>query len=359
MFDKNLIMNFSANNADGYEKFVEYYDAYKANSATVGTVSFSEADKKMKKFFSDEIARISGKKIEDFAGNEMQYCNFTDVREAAFAIVSVMTDLIIPNTIMKDFGYIAEVKNVAWGDTLRVNLRPRDLLVVSKGGRAKRSFDITRQYDGIKTIVPDMKVVTVGVALYDILTGKYTLAEFVAKAVKSIETAMRYDIWDAFTTALGTLPSTGDSQLQVTGYTQDTTIQLCQKIGAWNGSPAVIMGTKLACSKILPASTNYRFFLGDEYVRLGHVRDFFGTEVIELEQIADYTTEFKVKLPDDKLFVVSPAAQKILQVAVEGNTISNMMNAEQTANMMATGTLMKSWGVGVATSAIAGVVTLQ
>ena len=358
MIDRQLIMNFSADSADGYEKFVPYYEAFKSGSATVGSVNFSEANDKMLSFFKNEIAKRSNVSLDAYGNDVMQYCNLTAVREAAFSVVSVLTDLIIPNALIKEFGYIANIKNVAWGDSLKVELRPRDLFIASKVGRGKRLPSIERQYNGIKTVVPELRAIAVGVSLYDILTGKYTIAEFVAKATTSIETAMRYDVWDTFVTTLGTLSDSGDSALKITGYTQDTAIALAQKVGAWNNSPAVFMGTKLACSKILPASTNYRFNLGDEYVSLGHVRDFFGFQVIELEQVADYTTEFKVKLPDDKLFIVSPSAQKILHVAVEGNTLSTPTNPTDNANLIATGSIMKSWGVAGATSALAGMITL-
>lgn len=359
MIDRQLIMNFSADNAEGYEKFVPYYEAFKAGASTVGTVSFSEADSKMLDFLKGEIAKRAKVTIEDYGGNVMQYSQLTSVREAAFSVVSVLTDLIIPNALIKEFGYIAQIDNIAWGDSLKVELRPRDLFIASKFGRGKRLPEIVRQYKGIKTVVPELRAIAVGVSLYDILTGKYTLAEFVSKATASVETAMRYDIWDNFVTAMGTLASSGDAKLQYTGYTQDDMVALTQIVGAWNNSPAIVMGTKIACSKVLPASTNYRFNLGDEYVKLGHVRDFFGTQVIELEQVADYGTEFKVKLPDNKLFVLSPAAQKIVHVAVEGNTLSNITNPMDAANLIATGSIMKSWGVAAATSAIAGVITLS
>jgi len=352
-------MNFSADNAEGYEKFIPYYEAYKSGAATVGTVSFSEANNKMLDFLKGEVAKRSKVTVEDYGGDVMQYCQITSVREAAFSVVSVLTDLIVPNALMKNLGYIAEMKNVAWGDSLKVELRPRDLFIASKFGRGKRLPEIVRQYNGIKTVVPELRAIAVGMSFYDILIGRYSLAEFIAKAVSSIETSMRYDVWDNFVTAMATLDSSGDAKLRYTGYTMDDAITLAQTVGAWNSSPAVFMGTKIACSKILPLSTNYRFDLGSEYATLGHVRDFAGTSVIELEQIADYGTEFSLKLPDNKIYVISPSAQKIMHIAIEGNTLSNITNPTEAANLIATGSIMKSWGVAVATSAIAGEITLS
>lgn len=359
----NSILTFTAGSEDrkqAYADFVEYFNVYKAGKTTSSDgVSFNTMNEKMLEFFTDEVERMSGRKVADY--NDMAvFCNFSDVKESAFAVVGMITDLIIPDALMKDLGYICEIKSGAWGDSLKVTLKPRDLFVVSKGGRARRTYDIERQYSGEKTVLAEQHGITVGCSLYDVLTGKASLAEFVSKAVLSIETQMRYDIYDAFAALMANLPSIGNQSLIVSGYTQDDAIALAQKVQAWNGgSTAIFLGTKLALSKILPASNNYRFMLGDEYVKLGHLRDFFGFNCVELEQIADYTTEFAVKLPDDKIFVVSPGVDKMVKVFIEGSTLANTGNQYANANLQQDATLYKSYGIGAFSSAIAGLIELS
>lgn len=355
------VMNFSAGrDTKLYEVFKDYYEAFLNGKTSVGKVSFAEADKDVLEAFKNELAEVSGMKLESFAAPEI-YCGMTQVKEVAFAIVGMLTDMVLPDALIKDIGYLADIKTVGYGDSLKIDLQPRDIFVASKGGRAKRSFDIQRQYKGTKTIIPENRVISVGISLYDVLTGKYTLAEFVMKAVKSLEYSMRYDIYDSFAAALEGLSTTsGAGQLKISGYTQDAAIELAQKVQAWNGGkPAIFLGTKLALSKILPASTNYRFNLGDEYVSLGHIRDFFGFNCVELEQIADYTTEFGVKLPNDRIFVISPSADKIVKVATEGSTLTNVVGQYGNADLRQEADMMKSWGVAVATSAIAGEIVLS
>ena len=355
------VMNFSAGrDTKLYEVFKDYYEAFLNGKTSVGKVSFAEADKDVLEAFKNELAEVSGMKLESFAAPEI-YCGMTQVKEVAFAIVGMLTDMVLPDALIKDIGYLADIKTVGYGDSLKIDLQPRDIFVASKGGRAKRSFDIQRQYKGTKTIIPENRVISVGISLYDVLTGKYTLAEFVMKAVKSLEYSMRYDIYDAFAAALeGLSTASGAGQLKISGYTQDAAIELAQKVQAWNGGkPAIFLGTKLALSKILPASTNYRFNLGDEYVSLGHIRDFFGFNCVELEQIADYTTEFGVKLPNDRIFVISPSADKIVKVATERSTLTNVVGQYGNADLRQEADMMKSWGVAVATSAIAGEIVLS
>lgn len=359
----NSILSFTASDAErqnAYKKFVEYYSLYKDNkTANEAGVTFTEMNDKMLTFFTDEVERMSGRKMSDY--NDLAtYCNFSDVKESAFAVVSMLTDLIIPDALIKDLGAIAEITNGAWGDSLKVNMEPRDLFVVAQGGRGKRTFDIKRQFKGEKTLLPESHGITVGISLYDVLRGAYSLAQFVSKAVISIETMMKYDIYDAFAAAMNALPSTaGNGQLKITGFTQDTAIALAQKVEAWNGGKkAIFLGTKLALSKILPASTNTRILLGDEYVKVGYLRDFMGFSTVELDQVADYRSEFAVKLADDRIYVLSPGTDKIVKVFIEGSTLSNVDGNYANANLQQTATLYKSYGVGAFTTAIAGVITL-
>ena len=176
----NSVLAFTANDTerkDAYSKFVEYYESYmNGKKSSPNGTTFEEMNSKMLQFYKDEVERMSGRKISDYA-DLAQFCNFSDVRESAFAIIGMITDLIIPDALWKDFGAIAEIKNGAWGDTLKVDIEPRDLLIVAKGGRARRDFDITRQYKGEKTIVPEVHAISVGISLYDVLRGAYTLAE--------------------------------------------------------------------------------------------------------------------------------------------------------------------------------------
>lgn len=359
----NNILAFTANSADrqeGYKNFVEYYSLYKeGKTSNSAGVTLSEMSDTMLNFFKDEVERLSGKRQSD-VNDLAQYCNFTAVKEAAFAVVGMLTDLIIPDALIKDIGVLAEIKSGAWGDSLKVDLKPRDLFVVSKGGRNRRTYDVTRQFKGEKTIVPEFRGVSVGISLYDVLTGKYSLAEFVSKAVLSLEVNMKYDIYDAFAKAMSELSNTtGAGQLRISGWEQDSAIALAQKVQAWNqGAKPVFLGTKLALSKILPASTNARILLGDEYVRVGYMRDFMGISTVELEQVADYQTEFAVKLDDKKVYVICPGTDKMVKVFIEGGTLANVDGNFTNANLTQSATLYKSYGVGAVSSALAGVIEL-
>lgn len=359
----NSILTFAQGDEDrvnAYTRFSEYYNFFKSGkSVNESGATLSSVNETYLQFYKDEVERMSGRK-NDGTVDLMTYCNFTDVKESAFAIMNILSDLVIPNSLSESFGEIAQVVNGAWGDSLKIDMQPRDLFIVAKGGRARRTFDIQRQYKGEKTLLPEVRAITVGVSLYDVLRGKVSLAEFVGKAVLAIETQMKYDIYDTFAATMNALSNTaGDGQLRISGFTQDTAIALAQKVQAWNGGkPAIFLGTKLALSKILPASTNTRILLNDEYVKTGYLRDFFGVPAIELEQIADISKEFAVKIDDKKIYVLSPSAEKVVKVFIEGSTQSQTDGSYANANLQQTATLYKSYGVGAFTSALVGEIEL-
>ena len=84
-----------------------------------------------------------------------------------------------------------------------------------------------------------------------------------------------------------------------------------------------------------------------------------GISTVELEQVADYTAEFAVKLDDDKIYVVCPGTDKMVKVFIEGSTLSNVDAPYANANLQQTATLYKSYGVGAVSSALAGVIELS
>lgn len=361
----NNVIDFTANDAErraGYESFVEYYETYKAGKTSNDAgVSFAEMNKTMLKLFTDEIERLSNTKMSEYA-DPVQYFSFPMVSQAAFTVVGMLTDLIIPDALVKNLGMIAEIRNGGWGESLKIELQPRDLFVVSKNGRNRRKADITRYFRGETTIVPEQRSITVGISLYDVLTGKYSLAEMVSRAAQSLEVAVARDIYFTFAQAMEALPTAGTSALRVNGWSTDGFVKLVQKIEAWNnGAKAIAIGTKLALSKVLPESTNARILVGNDQalVTVGYLREYFGTTLMEMNQIADYTTEFAVLFPDDRIYIICPGIDKPVKVFFEGSTTANTEDGYSHANLLQTGTLYKSWGVGVATSALAGMIILS
>jgi hypothetical protein len=253
----------------------------------------------------------------------------------------------------------SEVRTIGWGDSAAFDVKPRDIFVISKAGRSKRTSELRKQFMGQVTILPEPRQLSVFVLLMKILAGKESLAELVSKMVRSFETELSYDIYSAFKGAMDAVDNTASTGLRTAGYSQSEFLRLSQIVGAWNGGTRpMAFGTQAALANILPSNANYRYELDSPYVRLGYIQNFLGTDIMAIPQVADWTDPFGLKLDDDRIWIVSPSSDKIVKVVLEGSTLAHTDDTWQNANLLQTSTMYKSWGTGIATNAVAAVITL-
>lgn len=362
-------MCFASNFADVRDAFKDYMWQYM--SETEGrkgfdsydhSKSFAEKEKKMNALMLKEISALSGVDFADdkFVSKEM-YAGHPNVRWASFAVVNSLIDMVLPEVLIKTIGLYTETRNIGYGDSAAFNVEPNELFYVSKVGMGQRTVDFQRQWQGQTTVIPENRAITVYVSLYRVLCGLDSLAKFVSKAILSVEANITKEVYTAFATAMEGLPTTPvDGNLKVAGYSQASAVKLAQTVSAWNqGAKAVFVGTQLALQNILPDNANYRYFLDDDYARLGYVRTAFGYDTLVLPQLADWENPYKTLLRDDRIYVLSPSSQKLVKLVYEGGSRSNTMDAYDAANLLEQTTIYKSYGIAIATNSIAGVITLD
>lgn len=370
----NKILNFAGgeSNAAPYKAFQDYWNHYrsltdKGNSQKYdfqrtrkdgSTITFDEKEAQMNQALRREILRHAN--ITNFEAFPLeQWVTNPMLSWATFAVVNQLVDMVLPDTIIDSIGLYTDVRQIDWGDSAAFEIKPRDLFVVSKAGRGMRQAEVHKQFNGQVTLVPQMRELTVQVSLYKVLAGKESLGDFVAKVIRSLETEMARDAYTTFNTAMTNLAASGDDKLKYAGYSQSDLVSLAQKVSAWNGgNKAVIVGTPVALLSVLPADANYRYTLESDYVRLGYINTMATYDVLAIPQLADYTSPFKMMLDDTRLYVLSPSAGKIVKMVIEGSTMSNVDAPFANANLNQNATMWKSWASGVATSSIAGLMTL-
>lgn len=368
------VLAFANGKTDLYEAFYDYFKHWKAVNVkgkekteykkytTVNgkevELTFDLKEKAVNKLLRDEIFRKAGiSNVSDFPLST--WASHPTLNWASFAIVSALVDMILPETMIESIGMYTDVKNIGWGDSASFDVKPRDLFVVSKSGRGKRLAEMQRQYSGQVTILPEARQITVSVSLYRVLAGQDSLADFVMKAVRSIESQMTVDVYNAFATAMGAIDNTALTGLRVAGYTQAEFSRLSQTVRAWNGGARpVAIGTQLALQNILPADANYRYDLQSEYVKMGYIRNFQQTDIMELPQVADWSTPFGLKLANNRVWIVSPSTDKIVKLVLEGSMLSYTDTPYQNANLLQNATLIKSYGVGIATASVGATIEL-
>lgn len=371
----NQVLSFAGEqNLTPYKMFVDYWNHYRAMNGAknveyqknvitpegaVIELSFSEKEEKLNAALKREIMRVAG--VTNFEQFPIEtWANHPTLRWATFAVISAVIDMVLPDSIIDSIGLYSEVRTIGWGDSAAFDVSPRDLFIVSKAGRSKRTTELHKQFKGQITVVPEPREMTVFVSLMKVLAGKESLAEFVSKMVRSFESALAVDVYNAFYTAMDAIDATATTGLLVAGYTQSEFVRLSQTVAAWNGgSKPVAIGTQRALASILPANANYRYDFQSDYVRVGYLRDFQGTDIVVLPQIADWQTPFGLKLSDTRIWLVSPSSQKIVKVVLEGNVLSYTSDIYANANLVQTSTMIKSWGTAIATNAVAATIQLS
>ena len=277
----------------------------------------------------------------------------------AFAVVNSLIDMIVPEVLDKSIGIYTEQRVGAYGDSFSFTVEPNDLFYVSKVGHDQRTTEFQKQFVGQTTIIPENRALTVSVNFYKVLCGKESLAKFVMKAILSLEAQITKEVYIAFDTAMNEIPTSPTDALHLTGWNADSAVRIAQTVSAFNnGADPIFIGTKLALNKAIPSDTHYQYDFDSEFVRVGFLRNFMGYDALEMKQVADWKKK-KLVLNDKRIYVVSPAYGKIVKLCYEGGSRTINRDFEDAADMEASTTIFKSYGIGIATNAIAGVIDLQ
>ena len=344
--------------SEAMKAYASNYNLQRKGLKAFADHSEEEQKKLINKAFAIEVAKQSGMELPDLNNKTevRRYAMNPMVRFFANQIQDVMIDMILPETLMTgSLKYFADMKFADLGDTIKFDIKSNSLFTVSKAGNRQRTTNQQKTFRTTVTMAGVNHEITVGTTLFEILTGQAYLAEEVMKVARSIETAMLFDAYDAFTTEMNGL--TG--KLAVANYSEESLITLLETITAYNqGRKAVVIGTPLALKAVLPTNTNYRYLLDDEYVKLGHLQTFNGYDVLPMEQVANpyNATAYSLKLDDTKLYVVSPASDKIVKIGVFGGTFSHQDNSYDNANKSIESTTEKAWEVAIVTNSVAGIV---
>jgi hypothetical protein len=342
-----------------YKKFRDYYNhyrsvQYKANVDYDNSISFEEKTEKMHSLILETVNKISGVK-EGFAESILQ--TNPNYRWATFATINSLIDSVLAETIVSDFDQFAEVKYGGWGDTFTFDTDTSDLFIISKMSNGKRRGFGQRQYKSQTSLIPENRVITVEEDWYRILCGKRNLAEYTLKVILAFEEQMSLDIYNAINDTYSTL----GANFKAAAYTQSGFVQLAERISACNaGANTIVFGTKTALSNVLPTNDYLKMGLGQEYKTVGYLRDFMNVDLMPLKQKVEWQSgSYDFVLDNTRLYFISTNVQKLVKVAIEGNTLTFSDTASNTANLVESQTLQKRWAVGVVTNAKYGIMDMS
>ena len=345
------------------ERFRDYYfhfmsEVAKKNLGTFdSSVSLQAKEDRINKDFMTEVQRFANFQIPENL-EPAHIVTHPTIGWAAFAIVDMLIQAVLPETIVNSIGTYTDIRNIGWGDSAQFEIKPRALMTISTAGHGQRTTFRQKEFSSNKTLLPVNHDITVYASLYKVLAGKETLADYVRKAILSMDTEMTRDAYSAFHAGLN--GADYPSALVKTGYTQDTLLNLCQVVTAYNqGDKAVIVGTT-ALSKVLPDNAaGYRIVTNSEAIGIQLIRNFFEYDVLMLPQVATANyQDYGLLLDDKEIYVISPSTDKLVKGVVEGVTLNNSNNYYDNANLTSNSTINKSWAFEFVSNATAGLLKL-
>ena len=344
----NEVVQFAQTNGGNTDFYVAFQDYYFNRDK----MDSEKHDKLQNAFFAEIIAK-SGVSRDGLTTEA--WVSHPSVQWAAFAVVDATVNAILPQVLTPAFGLFTDFRFVSLGDVVKFKIKPNQFFTVSKGGTGERT--IHRQKDFAQDIIvaPVEHIVTVYTDMYRVLAGKEDIADFVARVVLAIEQAMYGDALNALMTGLNNLPT---GTYNISGaFDMKTLVKMAETVQVYNaGVRPVIAGSATALMRVLPDSTlGYRGNYDANGGSIELIKNVYGYDVIKMNNAA--AQGGGLVLPDNKIFVVSPAQDKLVK-GVVSNALTNSNQFYDNADLTSDYTTRKMWEFVYASAAKAGVYTV-
>lgn len=341
----NEVVQFAQTNGGNTDFYVAFQDYYFNRDK----MDSEKHDKLQNAFFAEIIAK-SGVSRDGLTTEA--WVSHPSVQWASFAVVDATVNAILPQVLTPAFGLFTDFRFVSLGDVVKFKIMPNQFFTVSKGGTGERT--IHRQKDFAQDIIvaPVEHIVTVYTDMYRVLAGKEDIADFVARVVLAIEQAMYSDALNVLMTGLNNLPT---GTYKISGaFDMKTLVKMAETVQVYNaGVRPVIAGSATALMNVLPDSTlGYRGNYDANGGSIELIKNVYGYDVIKMNNAA--AQGGGLVLPDNKIFVVSPAQDKLVK-AVVSNALTNSNQFYDNADLTSDYTTRKMWEFVYASAAKAGV----
>lgn len=230
-----------------------------------------------------------------------------------------------------------DVRNLALGDENIFTMEDDSLLSVSRVADGHWNIDRQRLGKGRSFSV---ETATYGIGIYSeyerLLTNAEDFATFVTKIYEAIDRFVNESIYQAFKSAAEQLPGGASGAGQwvktsdLSSTTKDTFMQLIEDVQMATGREVVIMGTKVALSKLekIQDINWVSDAMKQERHTTGRIGLFDGIRLVELKQGFALNDTTNRLIDDKQLFIMPVGDNKFVKVVNVGD-----QEMRQTADM--------------------------
>lgn len=250
--------------------------------------------------------------------------NYKNIRDGKcvglFSIVEEILSRTIVAGLQEDdyFMSLLDMRNIPAGDMNEFIVEDNDLFLVSEAAQGTQGIRRQRLGGATKVSVPTTyRVVKIYEELNRVLSGQVDFNKFIQKVGESFRQDIRaqiYALWAGATQAqLGGAafrPAAGT-------FDEDTLLTLIEHVeAAAGGKPATIIGTKMACRKLLPSIVSDAN--KDDLYKMGYAGKFYGSNVVAVPQLHKVnSTEFVM---DDNMLAIIAGDEHPIKLVYEGDS---------------------------------------
>ena len=259
------------------------------------------------------------------------------VRSNFEAVIAEVVNAIAPSVTSADYArFLAEVRQVGWGDTARFIIRSNELFKVNEIAEGVNRGVLQPIFDNEVTVNPSPIEIATAIDWYAVAAGVFDWGDFGLRAGRSFEAYIFLKVIAAMTSVTGDMIGAG---YIANGYTPANWTNLVQKVSAANGgAPVYAIGSLGALTKVNTTGANglgLQYFVGEDYLSKGYIDKFLGARMIPVDPALVPTTinsTADLAVPDNKIYMVAADAYRPVKIVFEGNSMTVERIPEETTD---------------------------
>ena len=259
------------------------------------------------------------------------------VRSNFEAVVAEVVNAIAPSVTSADYSrFLAEVRQVGWGDTARFIIRSNELFKVNEIAEGVNRGVLQPIFENEVTVNPSPIEIATAIDWYAVAAGVFDWGDFGLRAGRSFEAYIFLKVIAAMTSVTGDMIGAG---YIANGYTPANWTNLVQKVSAANGgAPVYAIGSLGALTKVNTTGANglgLQYFVGEDYLSKGYIDKFLGARMIPVDPALVPTTinsTADLAVPDNKIYMVAADAYRPVKIVFEGNSMTVERIPEETTD---------------------------
>jgi len=272
---------------------------------------------------------------------------FSAFREAIFAIQTETIDSVNSTSEVEQSLLLAEVRNLAEGDSETFEIGSKSLFQVEQTGYSNNTSRLQYQFMNPTILTPRPHEASVGIDLFQLNANGFDFGKQMAKIVISFRVAM----YDDVISNIYNVASVSATPFYKATFAKTTYQQLGNIVAGANGSGVMAYGTNVAFGKMSDQiASNFAFGTSEEYVKSGMVTDLYGIPSMILRQAVNPNDgNYSFKVPDDRIILTTPSTDKPVKIVIEGITYVVADDGVNNSVNLRTFKYKQSWKTGIIT----------